>query len=213
MIPYWQFHPGFLLLIVWPREWEQSRMEKEKEQFRMQFREWILLLSSSLTAGYSVENAFGQSLRELGLMFPGGGAMLEALQEMVLRAENNQRPEQLLKDLAEKHPLEEVESFVEVFCTARTSGGSLNGNYPADSRARWPQVMDTRREIRTFLAAKVYEQRIMMVMPAGVLFYIRMGSGEFVEALYHNLSGVLIMTVCLIVYARSLCHGKKDGAV
>lgn len=28
------------LLIVWHREWEQSRMEKEKEQFRMQFREW-----------------------------------------------------------------------------------------------------------------------------------------------------------------------------
>ena len=73
------------LLIVWHREWEQSRMEKEKEQFRMQFREWILLLSSSLTAGYSVENAFGQSLRELRLMFPGGGAMLEALQEMVHR--------------------------------------------------------------------------------------------------------------------------------
>ena len=129
-------------------------MEKEKEQFRMQFREWILLLSSSLTAGYSVENAFGHSLRELGLMFPGGGAMLEALQEMVLRAENNQRPEQLLKDLAEKHPLEEVESFVEVFCTARTSGGSLNAII-RQTAGQMAQVMDTRREIRTFLAAKV----------------------------------------------------------
>ena len=196
------------LLIVWHREWEQSRMEKEKEQFRMQFREWILLLSSSLTAGYSVENAFGQSLRELRLIFPGGGAMLEALQEMVLRAENNQRPEQLLKDLAEKHPLEEVESFVEVFCKARTSGGSLNAII-RQTAGQMAQVMDTRREIRTFLAAKVYEQRIMMVMPAGVLFYIRMGSGEFVEALYHNLSGVLIMTVCLIVYAGACVMGRR----
>lgn len=80
------------LLIVWHREWEQSRMEKEKEQFRMQFREWILLLSSSLTAGYSVENAFGQSLRELRLMFPGGGAMLEALQEMVLACRKQSAP-------------------------------------------------------------------------------------------------------------------------
>ena len=115
------------LLIVWHREWEQSRMEKEKEQFRMQFREWILLLSSSLTAGYSVENAFGQSLRELRLMFPGGGAMLEALQEMVLRAENNQRPEQLLKDLAEK--------FCGSILYGKNKRWKSECNYPADSRA------------------------------------------------------------------------------
>ena len=31
--------------------------------------------------------------------------------------------------------------------------------------------MDTRREIRTLLAARVYEQRIMSVMPAAVLLY------------------------------------------
>ena len=49
----------------------------------------------------------------------------------------------------------------------------------------------------------------MMVMTAGVLFYIRMGSGEFVEALYHNLSGVLIMTVCLIVYAGACVMGRR----
>ena len=97
---------------------------------------------------------------------------------------------------------------MEVFSTARTSGGSLN-TIIRQTAGQMAQVMDTRREIRTFLAAKVYEQRIMMVMPAGVLFYIRMGSGEFVEALYHNLSGVLIMTVCLIVYAGACVMGRR----
>lgn len=197
-----------LLLVVWHREWEKVRMEKAQEQFRQQFREWILLLSSSLTAGYSVENAFGQSLRELSLMFPEGGVMLEELREMVRKAGNNQRPELLLKNLAEKYPLEEVESFVEVFCTARLSGGSLNGII-RQTAGQMAQIMDTRREIRTFLAAKVYEQRIMMVMPAGVLFYIRMGSGEFVEALYHNLPGIILMTVCLIVYAGACVMGRR----
>ena len=120
------------LLIVWHQEWEKIRTEKAQEQFRQQFREWILLLSSSLTAGYSVENAFGQSLRELSLMFPEGGIMLEELKEMVRKAGNNQRPEQLLKNLAEKYPLEEVESFVEVFQIKR---GKSEWNYPSDSGA------------------------------------------------------------------------------
>ena len=62
------------------------------------FREWILLLSSSLSAGYSVENAFGQSLHELHLMFPRGGLMLDELRNMLAKAENNQSPESLLEE-------------------------------------------------------------------------------------------------------------------
>lgn len=92
-------------------------------------------------------------------MFPGGGAMLEALQEMVLRAENNQRPEQLLKDLAEKHPLEEVESFVEVFCTARTSGGSLN-TIIRQTAGQMAQVMDTRRRSGHFWRQKYMNREL-----------------------------------------------------
>lgn len=123
------------LLIVWHREWEQSRMEKEKEQFRMQFREWILLLSSSLTAGYSVENAFGQSLRELKLMFPGGGAMLEALQEMVLRAENNQRPESAAEGSGRKASVGRSREFCGSILYGKNKRWKPEYNYPADSRA------------------------------------------------------------------------------
>ena len=57
------------------------------------FREWILLLASSLTAGYSMENALVQSYQELCLMFPKGGIMQEELKMMLAKAGNNQRPE------------------------------------------------------------------------------------------------------------------------
>ena len=89
------------------------------------FREWILLLASSLTAGYSMENALVQSYQELCLMFPKGGIMQEELKMMLAKAGNNQRPEILFDELAEKYPYEEVQSFAEVFKAARISGGSL----------------------------------------------------------------------------------------
>ena len=127
---------------------------------------------------------------------------------MIRKAGNNQRPEQLLEELAEKHPYEEVKSFVEVFCTARGSGGSLNGIIRKTS-AQMAEIMDTRREIDTFLAAKIYEQRIMMVMPAGVLLYIRLGSGEFIADLYHNLAGICVMTGCLLVYLGACVLGRR----
>ena len=75
--------------------------------------------------------------------------------------------------------------------------------------AQMAEIMDTRREIRTLLAARVYEQRIMSVMPAAVLLYIRLGSGEFLEGLYHNMTGVLVMSVCLGIYGAAYLMGKR----
>lgn len=184
------------------------RREKAQEQFRRMFREWILLLASSLSAGYSVENAMGQSLRELQLMFPSGGIMLDELREMLAKAENNQRPEILIQELARRHPMEEVKSFAEIFCAARRSGGSLNAIIRGTA-AQMAGIMDTRREIKTVLAAKVYEQKIMSLMPSAVLFYIRLGSREFLDGLYHNAAGVAVMTICLGIYIAAYLLGKR----
>lgn len=211
----WLYYDSFLavpflipILWLWHRERAAFRRQKESMQFLRMFREWILLLASSLAAGYSVENALGQSNKELQLMFPKGGPMLTELKEMLAKADNNQRPETLLTGLAEKYPFEEVESFVEVFCTARLSGGSLNAVI-RNTASQMAEVMDTRREIETMLAAKVYEQRIMTVMPAAVLLYVRLGSGEFLEGLYHNPAGAAVMTVCLGIYLAAYLMGKR----
>ena len=211
----WLYYDSFIaipfllpLILFWIRECKISRRKKEEAGFKRMFREWILLLASSLSAGYSVENAMEQSYRELRLMFPSGGPMADDLEEMLRKAGNNQRPEILLAELAEKHPYDEVRSFVEVFCTAKASGGSLNAviRSTADQMA---QIMDTGREIETMLAAKVFEQKIMTVMPAAILLYVRLGSGEFLRGLYHNPAGIAVMTVCLGIYLAAYLIGKR----
>lgn len=211
----WLFYDSFYAVLflspfiwLWHRECQASRDKKEEEYFRKMFREWILLLASSMSAGYSVENALGQSYRELQLMFPGGGSMVEELHEMLIRTENHQRPELLFEELARRHPLEEVQSFSEVFQTARVSGGSLNAVIK-NTASQMAEVLDTKREISTMLAAKVYEQKIMTVMPAAVLLYVRICSGELLEGLYHNAAGIVVMTVCLGIYASAYLLGKR----
>ena len=211
----WLYYDSFLaipflipLIWFWHKERENVRREKRQELFRKMFREWILLLASSLTAGYSMENALVQSYQELCLMFPKGGIMQEELKMMLAKAGINQRPELLFDELAEKYPYEEVQSFAEVFKAARISGGSLQ-TVIRGTAAQMAEIMDTRREIRTLLAARVYEQRIMSVMPAAVLLYIRLGSGEFLEGLYHNVTGVLVMSACLGIYGAAYLMGKR----
>ena len=196
------------LLWLWHRERREGRRKKEQARLCWMFREWILLLSASLSAGYSVENAFRQSYRELQLMFPKGGPMLNALKDMLARAENNQGAEVMLKEFAAAYPLPEIRSFVDVFCAAKYSGGSLN-LVIRSTAAQIAQIMDTRREIETMLSSRAYEQKIMSVMPAAILLYLRVGSAEFLEGLYHCLPGAAVMTVCLIIYLAAYLLGKR----
>jgi len=211
----WLFYDSVLavpflapFIFLWGKERMSMRKKKSEEHFLKMFREWILLLAASLSVGYSVENALKQSYKELHLMFPKGGLMLDELKNMLAKSENNQSPEVLFNELAQKYPFDEVKSFVEVFCTARNSGGSLNAIIRSTA-SQMAQVLDTKREIETFLAAKVFEQRIMTIMPAAVLLYIRLGSKEFVDGLYHNPIGILVMSICLGIYLTAYLIGKR----
>lgn len=211
----WLFYDSFYavpllspFILFWHKERAAVREQKKKDLFLKMFREWILLLASSLASGYSVENALGQSYRELKLMFPRGGIMLRELKDMLAKSENNLSPEALFTDLADRHPFDEVKSFVEVFCTARASGGSLNGVIRSTA-SRMAEIMDTRREIETLLASKLYEQKIMTVMPAAVLLYVRVGLGDFLKGLYHNTAGAVVATVCLLIYLAAYLTAKR----
>lgn len=109
--------------------------------------------------------------------------MQEELKMMLAKAGNNQRPEILFDELAEKYPYEEVQSFAEVFKAARISGGSLQ-TVIRGTAAQMAEIMVTRREIRTLLAARVYEQRIMSVMAGRRCCCTSAWIGEFLEGLY-----------------------------
>ena len=71
------------------------------------------------------------------------------------------------------------------------------------------EILDTRREIDTLLSARAYEQKIMSIMPAAILLYLRVGSAEFLEGLYHCLPGAAVMTACLAVYLAAYILGKS----
>ena len=49
----------------------------------------------------------------------------------------------------------------------------------------------------------------MCVIPAGVILYMRVFSSEFMEVLYGNLTGFLLMSVCLAIYGAAFALGLK----
>ena len=59
------------------------------------------------------------------------------------------------------------------------------------------------------MSEKALEQKIMCVIPLGILGFLRLTSPEFLSGMYGNLTGRAVMTVCLLIYAVAYLWGKK----
>ncbi len=65
------------------------------------------------------------------------------------------------------------------------------------------------QEIDAILAAKKLEHRIMSLVPFGIIVYTWISFPGFADALYGNATGVIVMTICLGIYAAAFYLGER----
>lgn len=120
----------------------------------------------------------------------------------------NQPLEQELQDFADRSGCEDIESFAEVFSFAKRSGGDFVGIIQT-AVLRISGKIEIEREIATAVAGKKLEGRIMNGMPLFILAYLNLTSGDFLELLYGNVLGVVVMTAALAAYAGAIRLSEK----
>lgn len=191
---------------VW---WNHKKKVQEREfYFLEQFKECILSVAASLRAGYAVENAFLESMSDMRMMFGEGCEMLEQLGMLQKGLQNNETLENLLYALAGRKENEEVLEFAEVFSIAKRSSGNVTETIVIYSGII-TQKLEGTREIRTLLAAKRLEQRVMNVMPFIIVMYLEYSNPGYFDMMFHCLGGVLLMTGCLVGYLVAYAMAEK----
>jgi tight adherence protein B len=199
-----------LSLIGWfyLRGRRKAKAAANRGNLRQQFKECILSVCASTQAGYAVENAFLESLTDMTLLY-GEKAMICREINLIKRGlVLNQTLEELLSDFGKRSGVEEIAEFAEVFSIAKRSGGNL-GEVITQCAGLISHRTESEEEIQTLLSNKRLEQRIMNVMPFGILLYVESGNPAYFADLYHNFSGVAIMTLCLIVYLTAYVLSGK----
>ena len=121
---------------------------------------------------------------------------------------NNQPLEELLQELGQRSGCASIREFGEVFYIARQSGGNLPGVMQATANLIGERIAG-QQEVQVIISGKILEQRIMNMMPFLLICYIELGNKGFFDALYHNLSGIIIMTGCLVVYLAAFIWSKR----
>lgn len=190
------------------KEERKSRIKARKERLAVQFKDAVLTASSSMQAGHSVENAFLEAEREICALYGKESEMAREL-SLIRKGLRNQIPlERMLLSLGERSHVEEIRDFSEVFAVAKRLGGNLKEIIGRTAELTG-QRMEVEREIQTMLSSKKYEQKVMMVIPFLLFGYIQLTSRGFFDVLYHNAAGILVMTVCLLLYlAACMLAGK-----
>lgn len=181
---------------------------EKKKALQRQFKEGITLLLSGLEAGYSIENAFEDASNELRQMYQKETDIEREFRIICRGVKFNEPIDVMLFDFADRSGLEDIKNFAEVFVIARKRGGDLI-TILKSSINTIQEKLAVKEEIDTLLSGKRLEHNIMSVVPIGILFYINITSPEFLNPLYCNIVGVLVMSVCLSVYIVSIFIGKK----
>lgn len=182
--------------------------ERRRARLISQFCDGMSACAGAIRAGYSPERGIVQAAAGLERIYGEGCMLAEEFRSIGRRLSLGEPLEKALSDLAERSGIKEVSDMAEVFAAAKRTGGSL----PAilkDSVAILEEKRRLREEIRTMMTAKRLEQRIMCLMPAGIILYVNVTGADFVAPLYQGLTGRAIMTGFLAVYAAMIVVGER----
>ncbi len=187
---------------------ERRRLtERRLQMLSGQFKEGMMILAASFSAGYSVENALEAGVGELSALYGAEGLMTREFAYMVQQIHMNRPVEQVLEDFAVRSGLEDVRNFSEVFYVAKRSSGDL-GSIMRHTAEVIRDKMQVKEEIRTLTASRQFEQRVMNLIPFFIVFYVEGASPGFFSQMYGTGLGRLLMSVCLAVYLVSYVLAK-----
>lgn len=199
----------FPLVLLWHwREKGERLGERRRKELKLQFKDAVQGIAGAMAAGYSAENALREAGKDLRLIYPESADIIQELSAMERKLNANQTIESAMKDFAGRSGLEEAETFAEIFAVGKRSGGDLIG-IMKDTAWTISQTIETERQAATALASRKYEQKVMNLVPFGMILYLRIGCAGFLNPLYGNIAGICVMTLCLGLYLGAWHLGKR----
>lgn len=188
--------------------YRQRLIVKRKRRLTVEFSQTLYSVISGLRAGYSIENAFIEAGRDL-LMFYGDKSLM-ALEIKNIKAglSVSKSLEELIENLGNRSRDQDILLFSDVFKCAKRNGGNIT-EVLSKTADKIQERICIDEEINLLISEKRLELRIMEVIPFLILIYLDITSRGYFDILYGNLTGILIMTGCLVVYVTAILTAEK----
>jgi tight adherence protein B len=183
----------------YPNIKKKEIIQKRKDELNFQFKDLLYSLSSSLSAGRSMESAFEDAFKDLQIIYPDEESLIiKECRYFVKNLEMNEGLEDILDDFEKRAHLEDVTSFVDVLKSCRKAGGNIVEVIRTTTGVMNDKI-EIRNEIQTMIAAKKFEQKMMSLTPVAMILILSVAAGDYMKPLFNTLQGRLAMTVAMMV--------------
>ncbi len=179
------------------------KIKQQKELLRQQFRDLLYSLASSVAAGRQMSEALAEGNSNLSFMYDETAPIRQELRYMEkCIKESRTADEILLKDFAYRSGVEEIINFADVYSTCRTTGANV-AEMISKAASVIMDKMTIDREIKSIIAQKKLETKIISAMPIVVIIFLNFVSPGYLNSLYDTVLGRIIMTASLTVMVIS----------
>ena len=194
--------------IVIYRTIKKKIYKKQIRKMELQFRDMLTAVSDLMQTGYSIENAFVESYKEIIQIYGKNSMIGKEMRLIISRLKLNVNIEKIMADFADRYDIDSIKTFYQTFSIAKRTGGNM--------REIIKNVCETislkeeiKEEIKVSMNAKRLEQKVMMGIPIFIMVYVTFASPGFLDVMHKTILGNIIMTVCLAAYVGSYIWGEK----
>lgn len=117
-------------------------------------------------------------------------------------------PVELFAELGDRSGVPEIVELAQVISVGKKSGGDTI-RIIKRMIDNITQKGDIESEIDTMVAGKRLEQRIMCLMPFGIIMYLRLTNKSYISGLYGNFAGIVVMSVALLLIYAAYIWGSR----
>lgn len=181
----------------------EYKLKRQMERITLQFRDLLYSIGSSISAGRYLQEALEEGEVALKVIY-GEKSLLADELESINRNIRTSRidSKDALMELAERSGSDDIRNFAEVCGICRETGGDMQ-KVISEAAANIADKMRVKKEIRTLMAQKRFEARIVSLMPIAVITMLNLISPDYLQPLYGGIQGRLIMTAALAGFVVS----------
>lgn len=209
----WAVAFGLFVLPIWVKLRLSRLISEQKTELTHQFRDMLYSVSASVSAGRHLPEALFAARENMKLIYGDQGLIVQELNTIVKGLyESKESEEQVLMSFAKRTGIEDIEDFVEIYLTCRSTGGDLEGIIIKTANVIMEKIT-IQREIQMLTAQKKFEGKLLMALPFIVIGFLELSSPEYLSVMYETIQGRIMMTAALIGICLAYVISSKVTAI
>lgn len=187
-------------------------INRKQNEASNQFKELLLCSATELRAGYSMENALLNTTKDIKKLFGTDSFVYRLLQEIYVCRRNNCPIHEVFEQSGKAIGVDEVRDFGQLYRIAYQRSGEL-GEVLQRAAESIVDKLKLRNEIFMTINERLFEMKIMTLMPFLIMLYVTLTAPTYFDVMYHNLKGIMIMTVVMLIYMGAYAYARRSVGI